>query len=290
MPSPRRLRLFMITILAIVVTILFFTSQKRHTAAHDPRTINSFFGKTVNGLDQRHGGGGQVVTSGQGVSSNDNLKDHDGDGSVDEDDEILAQEMADRLRAAEQQAKEQANAKSPLKPDAPSDVVGVGSSAGGQSKGKYRITEHDADADADAEDEDEGEGEEDMGEDEDSDVEVVLRQILKKSPVVIFSKTYCPYSKKAKGVLLEKYIIEPTPYVVELDEHPLGSKLQTLLAEKTGRRTVPNILINGESVGGSDDIAGLDMRKTLIDKFKSVGRAKLSMKERFTGNVRDKAS
>ncbi|KAI0875826.1 thioredoxin-like protein [Hypoxylon argillaceum] len=288
MPSPRRLRFFMITILAIVITILFFTSQKRHTAAHDPRTIKSFFGKTVNGLDQRHGGGGQVVMSGKGSSADENLKDHDGDGSVDEDDEILAQEMADRLRAAEQQAKEQANAKSPLRPDAPSDVVGVGSSAGGQTKGKYRISKQDADADADGEDEDGKE--DDKEDDEDSEVEVVLRQILKKSPVVIFSKTYCPYSKKAKGVLLEKYIIEPTPYVVELDEHPLGSKLQALLAEKTGRRTVPNIMIHGESVGGSDDIAELDTRKTLIDKFKSMGGKKLSMKERFTGNAREKAS
>ncbi|KAI0106233.1 thioredoxin-like protein [Nemania sp. FL0031] len=282
MPSPRRLRLFMITILAIVVTILFFTSQKRQTTPHDPRTLNSFFGKTVNGLDQRHRVGGQVVMSGKGSSTDENLKDHDGDGSVDEDDEKLAQEMADRLRAAEQQAKDQANAKSPLKPDPPSDVVGVGSSAGGQTKGKYRISKQD--------DEDEDEDETEKEEEEESEAEVTLRQILKKSPVVIFSKTYCPYSKKAKGVLLEKYIIEPTPYVVELDEHPLGPKLQALLHEKTGRRTVPNIMINGESVGGSDDIAGLDMRKTLIDKFKSMGGKKLSMKERFTGGVKDKAS
>ncbi|KAH8158715.1 hypothetical protein CIB48_g9524 [Xylaria polymorpha] len=280
MPSPRRLRFFFITVLAIVVTILFFTSQKRHSAPRDPRTINSFFGKTVNGLDQRHGTAGQVVMSGKGSSADPNLKDHDGDGSVDEDDEKLAQDMAERLRAAEQQAKEQANAKAPLKPDAPSVVVGVGSSAGGQKKGKSRISKQDT------EDEDEGDEESD----EDSKVEVTLRQILKQAPVVIFSKTYCPYSKKAKGVLLEKYIIEPMPYVVELDEHPLGRKLQALLTEKTGRKTVPNILINGESVGGGDEIAELDTRKTLIDKFKSMGGKKLSMKQRFTGSVKDKAS
>ncbi|KAI8956184.1 thioredoxin-like protein [Xylaria longipes] len=280
MPSPRRLRFFFITILAIVITVLFFTSQKRHSTPHDPRTINSFFGKTVNGLDQRHGAGGQVVMSGKGSSADANLKDHDGDGSVDEDDEKLAQEMAERLRVAEQQAKEQANVKSPFKPDAPSEVVGVGSSAGGQKKGKHRLSKQDT----------EDEDEDDKESDEDSEVEVTLRQILKRSPVVIFSKSYCPYSKKAKGVLLEKYIIEPTPYVVELNEHPLGHKLQALLTEKTGRRTVPNIMINGESVGGGDEIAELDTRKTLIDKFKSLGGKKLSMKQRFTGSVKDKAS
>ncbi|KAI1273195.1 thioredoxin-like protein [Xylaria sp. FL0933] len=280
MPSPRRVRFFMVMVLAIVVTILFFTSKMRHSTPRDPRTLNSFLGKTVNGLDQRRSSGGQVLMSGKGLTSDENLKDHDGDGSVDEDDEKLAQEMAERLRAAEQQAKEQANAKAPLKPDAPSDVVGVGSSAGGQKKGKSRISKQSEDE----EDDDEEEA------DQNSEAEVALFEILDKSPVVIFSKSYCPYSKKAKGVLLEKYIIEPKPYVVELDEHPLGSKLQDLLAEKTGRRTVPNIMIHGKSVGGSDEITSLDLKKTLIDKFKSMGGKKFSMKERFTGKAKDKAS
>lgn len=162
----------MITILAVVVTVLFFTSQKRQSQPHDARNIKSFFGKTMDGLDQRRGVGGQVVMSGKGSAPDENLKDHDGDGSVDEDDEKLAQQMAERLRAAEQQAKDQANAKSPLKPDAPSEVVGVGSSANGQKKGKYRISKHDT------EDEKEGEGEADGS----SEVEVTLRQILTKSP------------------------------------------------------------------------------------------------------------
>lgn len=49
-------------------------------------------------------------------------------------------------------------------------------------------------------------------------------------------------------------------------------------------------MIHGKSVGGSDEIAGLDLRKTLIDKFKSMGGKKVSMKERFTGNAKEKAS
>ena len=49
----------------------------------------------------------------------------------------------------------------------------------------------------------------------------------------------------------------------------------------TGRKTVPNIMVNGKSVGGGDEIAELDTRKTLIDKFKSMGGKRLAMKERF---------
>ncbi|CAJ2512782.1 Uu.00g009010.m01.CDS01 [Anthostomella pinea] len=281
MPSARRLRLVMLAVLAIVITMLFFTSKMRSTMPRDPRTIDNFFGKTVNGL--KHGGQGQVVMSGKGSSTESNPKDHDGDGTVDADDEQLAKEMGDRLRAAEQKAKELANAKAPLKPDPPKNVVGVGSSAGGQGmkdkpKGSAKETVNDN-----------GKGGENDAEDDDADdaIEITLNEILKKSPVVIFSKTYCPYSKRAKGVLLEKYTIDPSPYVVELDEHPLGKEIQANLFKKTNRKTVPNILINGESVGGGDDIADLDARKTLIDKFKSMGGKQFSMKERFVGNSKE---
>ena len=107
--------------------------------------------------------------------------------------------------------------------------------------------------------------------------------------VIIFSKTYCPYSKKAKRVLLDRYSIVPAPHVVELDLHPQGYHIQQLLGDITGRRTVPNVLVNGKSIGGSDDIAELDSRGTLIDKIKSMGGKRVSMKEKFVGNSNKKA-
>ncbi|KAI2620625.1 glutaredoxin [Hypomontagnella submonticulosa] len=275
MPSARRVRVLTMVVLAAVITTLFFTSQMRSAIPHDNRTVQDFLGKTMNGLGHQQGQS-QVVMSGKGTTVDSTVKDKDGDGSVDEDDEQLAREMADRLRAAEQKAKDLANAKAPLRPDSPSDVIGVGSSAGGQKKGSAKGNTKETDS----------EGEEES--EEDREVETTLNNILKKSPVVIFSKTFCPYSKRAKGVLLEKYSIDPAPYVVELDEHPLGKQLQARLGVVTGRKTVPNIMINGKSVGGSDEIAELDSRKTLIDKFKSVGGKRLSMKERFVGNAKEK--
>ena len=89
--------------------------------------------------------------------------------------------------------------------------------------------------------------------------------------VIIFSKSYCPYSAKAKNILLKKYTIIPEPYVVELNQHPLGQGLQAHLAKSTGRRTVPNILIIGKSVGGGDEIAALDESGGLIEKVKGMG-------------------
>lgn len=41
---------------------------------------------------------------------------------------------------------------------------------------------------------------------------------------------------------------------MELDEHEQGPALQEQLGEITGRRTVPNVLVGGMSIGGGDDI------------------------------------
>lgn len=49
----------------------------------------------------------------------------------------------------------------------------------------------------------------------------------------------------------------------------------------TGRRTVPNIMINGRSIGGSDEIAELDRTKALVGKVESMGGKRVHMKERF---------
>ncbi|KAK0248782.1 hypothetical protein LTS09_016074 [Friedmanniomyces endolithicus] len=106
---------------------------------------------------------------------------------------------------------------------------------------------------------------------EDHRVEVELNDILKKGPIIIFSKSHCPFSKKAKHILLDLYTITPPPYVVELDLHELGAGLQAALKKSTGRRTVPNILINGKSIGGGDDVEGLHREGRLADTVRSMG-------------------
>ena len=68
-----------------------------------------------------------------------------------------------------------------------------------------------------------------------------------------------------------KYNITPAPFVVELNEHPLGPALQSELASITGRKTVPNILINGKSIGGGDDVERLHLEGDLIETVKSMG-------------------
>jgi len=94
-------------------------------------------------------------------------------------------------------------------------------------------------------------------------------------PVVIFSKSYCPHSLKAKNLLLEGHTIVPTPAVVELDKMDHGAEFQKYLGELTGRRTVPNVLVNGISRGGASDL--VEMGDTLVANFLKWGDGRLSM-------------
>ncbi|WVW82712.1 glutaredoxin [Kwoniella bestiolae CBS 10118] len=86
--------------------------------------------------------------------------------------------------------------------------------------------------------------------------------------VVVFSKTHCPYSKKAKSIFGE-YHISPAPFIIELDQRSDMEKIQTLLQRITGRRTVPNVLLDFVSIGGSDDVTLLHseggLQRTLED-------------------------
>eukprot|EP01094_Clydonella_sp_ATCC50884_P014265 TRINITY_DN2464_c0_g1_i1.p1 TRINITY_DN2464_c0_g1~~TRINITY_DN2464_c0_g1_i1.p1 ORF type:complete len:138 (-),score=39.94 TRINITY_DN2464_c0_g1_i1:25-438(-) len=77
---------------------------------------------------------------------------------------------------------------------------------------------------------------------------------IQEHNVVVFSKTYCPYCRRAKELLEGA---KAGAHVVELDVHPLGRQLQNYLLEKTGQRTVPNVFIGGKHIGGSDKVGNL---------------------------------
>ncbi|XP_030458791.1 glutaredoxin-C4 [Syzygium oleosum] len=77
-----------------------------------------------------------------------------------------------------------------------------------------------------------------------------VKKTISSHQIVIFSKSYCPYCRRAKAVFKE---LNQTPHVVELDERDDGWKIQDALSQRIGRRTVPQVFINGKHIGGSDD-------------------------------------
>ncbi|CEG67705.1 Putative Glutaredoxin [Rhizopus microsporus] len=83
----------------------------------------------------------------------------------------------------------------------------------------------------------------------------IVEEIIKTNKIVVFSKTYCPYCRRAKEVLKQHGV---QFFVMELDVEELGSAIQQYLQEKTGQRTVPNIFINEQHIGGCDDLMKLN--------------------------------
>ncbi len=70
--------------------------------------------------------------------------------------------------------------------------------------------------------------------------------------IEIYTKEHCPYCHRAKGVL-DARGLEYTEYDVTSD--PGG---QREMVKRSGGRTVPQILIDGEPIGGSDELVDLD--------------------------------
>lgn len=69
--------------------------------------------------------------------------------------------------------------------------------------------------------------------------------------IEIYTKDYCPYCHRAKDVLDARGLAY-TEYDVTYD-----SDGQRQMVERTGGRTVPQILIDGEPIGGSDELVEL---------------------------------
>ena len=82
-------------------------------------------------------------------------------------------------------------------------------------------------------------------------------------------------------ILLDLYSIVPPPYVVELDEHKLGSGLQSALERLTGRRTVPNVMINGKSIGGGDEVGELHEEDKLASTISTMVGKRMTKVQRI---------
>jgi len=85
-----------------------------------------------------------------------------------------------------------------------------------------------------------------------------VEKTISDHKVVVFSKSWCPYCRKAKALLASKQIPSEEYKVLELDEMDDGSVIQAYLQQKTSQRTVPNIFINQKHIGGSDDLTMIE--------------------------------
>ena len=71
--------------------------------------------------------------------------------------------------------------------------------------------------------------------------------------IELYTTMFCPYCARARS-LLQKKGVNFTDIDVMIDD----DKREEMIARAGGRRTVPQIFIDGRHIGGSDELVALD--------------------------------
>jgi glutaredoxin 3 len=70
--------------------------------------------------------------------------------------------------------------------------------------------------------------------------------------IEMYATSWCPYCTRAKRLLEHK---GASYQEISIEEHP---ERRAEMIQRSGRRTVPQIFIDGHHIGGSDELAALD--------------------------------
>ena len=76
--------------------------------------------------------------------------------------------------------------------------------------------------------------------------------------IIVYSGPNCPYCQRAKMLLQKKGAA-----FEEIDVSQDPSKREEMMAKSGGKRSIPQIFINGQHIGGCDDLYALDAAGTL---------------------------
>uniref|UniRef100_A0A803RB32 Glutaredoxin n=1 Tax=Cannabis sativa TaxID=3483 RepID=A0A803RB32_CANSA len=90
------------------------------------------------------------------------------------------------------------------------------------------------------------------------------KELVSSNPVVVFSKSYCPFCVTVKQLLTQ---LGATFKAIELDNESDGAQIQSALAEWTGQRTVPNVFIGGNHI----DTKALNKQGKLVPLLTEAG-------------------
>lgn len=71
--------------------------------------------------------------------------------------------------------------------------------------------------------------------------------------VEIYTTMFCPYCSRAKALLERKGVAFD-----EFDAERGSKNREDAIARSGGRTTVPQVFINGQAIGGSDNLAALE--------------------------------
>ncbi len=83
--------------------------------------------------------------------------------------------------------------------------------------------------------------------------------------VELYTTRYCPYCTRARALLQRKGVVFTD---IDIGEQP--ARRDEMIRRADGRTSVPQIFIDGEHIGGSDELAALDRAGELDAKLGST--------------------
>jgi len=84
--------------------------------------------------------------------------------------------------------------------------------------------------------------------------------------IEVYSSLFCPYCARAKNLLKKKGVAFTE---IDVDGDPAARIAMMERAE--GRTSVPQIFLDGELIGGSDDLMALEVSGELDRKLQTAG-------------------
>ena len=102
----------------------------------------------------------------------------------------------------------------------------------------------------------------------DGGLEAMIQTKNSDNPVMVYSKTYCPFCSEVKSMFAK---MDVAAKVVELDTLADGDDVQAALQGVSGMRTVPQVFVGGTLVGGCDDTLSAYKNGNLMEMLDAVG-------------------
>merc|ERR1712241_312629 len=98
-----------------------------------------------------------------------------------------------------------------------------------------------------------------------------IKNAIPSTPVVLVSKSYCPYSLRAKYILESYGVDDSKMKIFNIEREPNMNEIQSYMSQITGDSTVPRIFIDGQFLGGAEELATLHYSQKLEQILSKAG-------------------
>ena len=100
------------------------------------------------------------------------------------------------------------------------------------------------------------------------------QKMIDNNDVILFTKSYCPYSKAIKKLFNENMMRgEYSSFDIDVEED--GNEVHKAVIEITGRTSVPNVFVGGTNTGGdveTEALANSGELKSMLHRSLALGR------------------